>query len=151
MVRIQCWSANCHLLSHLCRASLASLLHTNKLNNLPTRYKSINNSHCVHYILSDQIEPNLPLTFKNKSINKIKTTVHMGLKILPLLDEGPYYNRPLTGYWISTLHFTCSVQLIMSSKINFLKICTWWPLVTLTWFWPPVMPKMLFLCIATQK
>ena len=38
-----------------------------------------------------------------------------------------------------------------SSKIDFFKICTWWPLVTLTWLWPPMMLKVLFLCILAQK
>ena len=38
-----------------------------------------------------------------------------------------------------------------SSKIHFLKICTWWHLVTLAWFWPPVMSKIRFLCIGAQK
>ena len=38
-----------------------------------------------------------------------------------------------------------------NSKIYLLKIWTWWPLVTLTWFGPPIMPKLLHLCIGTQK
>ena len=28
-----------------------------------------------------------------------------------------------------------------NSKIVFLKICSWWPYVTLNWLWPPIMPK----------
>ena len=39
-----------------------------------------------------------------------------------------------------------------SSKIDVLKICTRQPwLVTLNWFWPPMMPKMLFLYTEAQK
>ena len=38
-----------------------------------------------------------------------------------------------------------------SSKIPFMKNCTWWPFVTLTWFWSPMMFKMLSLCIRAQK
>ena len=38
-----------------------------------------------------------------------------------------------------------------SSTINFLQICTWWPLVTLTLFWPPMNPKIIFLYIVAQK
>ena len=36
-------------------------------------------------------------------------------------------------------------------KNRLLKICTYWPLVPLTWFGPPMMSKMLFLCIGAQK
>ena len=38
-----------------------------------------------------------------------------------------------------------------NSTRHFLKICTWWPLVTLTWFWPLMMSKMHFLCIGVKK
>ena len=38
-----------------------------------------------------------------------------------------------------------------SPKIHLLKICTWWPLVTLTLLWPPIMFKMIFLCVGAPK
>ena len=60
------------------------------------------------------------------------TKIHIFLYILKMMTFGDL-DRILTPH-----HVLNAFSVHRSSKTHFLKICTWWPFVTVTWFWPPM-------------